>query len=165
MLRSLNIPGNPWTFLHFQYSNGMSETFAWRFIAAPILHNEPHNRLSVVRGTGGAEKRWIFYLRLNQIVTCSQYTCNHQKQGTWLSARFWNWEKKCVSVFNCLHWHPKALFWFLLSLLISTFGCNYKYCHKTHPSVTCPSKPLLLVCLLNDDHYIFPPFQSHCTWK
>lgn len=44
-----------------------------------------------------------------------------------------------------------------LSLWISTFGCNYKYCHKTLPSVTRSSKPMVLVCRLNDNHYP-PPF-------
>lgn len=87
----------------------------------------------------------------------SQHTWNHQKRGTWFRARVRNWER-CVTAFNCLQWHPKALFWFLPSLLISTFGYNYKYCHKTLPSVKCPSKPLMLVCLPNDDHYIFSPF-------
>lgn len=51
---------------------------------------------------------------------------------------------------------PRLYFGFFLPLLISTFGCNYKFCHKTLSSVTYPSKPLMLVCLLNDRHYISP---------
>ncbi len=80
---------------------------------------------------------------------------NHQKRSTWFSARLG--ENVSVFLIVCSD-IPGRFFWFLPSLLISTFGCNYKYCHKTHPSVTCPSKPLMLVCLLNDNHYIFPPF-------
>lgn len=117
----------------------------------------------VLPGTAASENGWSFYLHLNQSTASSRHTWIHQREALDALPNSECWEE-CVSVFLIVcNDIPPGSFFVSFLLWISTFGCNYKYCHKTLPSVTCPSKPPMLVCLLNDDHYIFFPFQSHCT--
>lgn len=150
------------TFLHF-HSNSNGVSFPQSLITTPFLPDELCNRLFECT-LRHCSRRGLMHFFICTLIRLFWAACvlGTIKSGALDSVPERGIGKECVSVFNCLQWH---FFWLLPSLLISTFGCNYKYCHKTLPSVPCPSKPLMLVCLLNDDHYIFPPFQSHCNGR
>lgn len=95
--------------------------------------------------SGATEKRCIFHLHLCLILLIIR----HQEPSRVTELiHFQCFGGKCGATFSCLHWHPQ-LFHFII------FSCNYKDCHTTLPSVQCPSNPLMLVCLPNDEHHHF----------
>lgn len=147
------ITGNAWTFkCHFLF----------------CFYILPRTNMNLL-----CQKRWSFPSELfkqpESTLTCRvqgtdsshPHSClNHNTKAIHLQpsrAGFPKWAgKESVKLLNCLLCRPRAVLLFAPLFLISIFGCNYKYCRKTHPSATCLSKSLMLVCVFNDHHYISP---------